>query len=133
VKVTNLTAERYAVTCNDRRLPLRSTGTHGEYVCGVRYRAWQPPRCLHPTIPVHTPLRFDLLDLASKLSLGGCIYNVAHPGGRNYDTFPVNANEAQARRAARFAEYGGTPGEMAIPKAESNPEFPSTLDLRRSF
>jgi uncharacterized protein (DUF2126 family)/transglutaminase-like putative cysteine protease len=132
VKVTNLTAERYAVTCNDRRLPLRSTGTHGEYVCGVRYRAWQPPRCLHPTIPVHTPLRFDLLDLASKLSLGGCIYNVAHPGGRNYDTFPVNANEAQARRAARFSEYGGTPGEMAIPKTESNPEFPSTLDLRRN-
>jgi len=131
VKVRNLTGERFAVTCNGRKLPLRPTGTHGEFVCGVRYRAWQPPKCLHPTIPVHTPLLFDLLDLSSGLSLGGCIYNVSHPGGRNYDTFPVNANEAQARRASRFSEYGGSTGQMEIPKAEVNPEFPTTLDLRR--
>lgn len=131
VRVRNLTQERFTVTCNGRRLPLRPTGTHGEFVCGVRYRAWQPPRCLHPTIGVHTPLRFDLLDLASKLSLGGCMYYVAHPGGRSYDTFPVNSNEAQGRRAARFAPYGGTTGWMWIPEVEVNPEFPTTLDLRR--
>ena len=133
VKVKNLTPEKQTITCNGRRLPLRSTGVHGEYVCGVRYRAWQPPRCLHPTIPVNTPLKFDLLDLSSKLSLGGCIYNVAHPGGRNYDTFPVNANEAQARRAARFSDYSGTTGKMEIPAPEPNPEFPTTLDMRRGY
>jgi uncharacterized protein (DUF2126 family) len=131
VKVRNLTTERYTLTCNGRALPLRSAGTQGEYVCGVRYRAWQPPRCLHPTIPVHAPLRFDLLHRSSLRSLGGCIYHVAHPGGRNYETFPVNANEAQARRAARFAPYGGTTGPIAQPRPESNPDFPFTLDLRR--
>ena len=131
VRVRNLVHERFILTCNGRRLPLRSTGTHGEFVCGVRYRAWQPPRCLHPNIPVHTPLRFDLLDLASQRSIGGCAYHVGHPGGRNYETFPVNANEAQARRAARFLAYSGTTGSMPIPQPEPNPEFPSTLDLRR--
>jgi len=131
VRVRNLTAERFRVTCNGRLLPLRSTGTHGEFVCGVRYRAWQPPRCLHPTIPVDTPLKFDLLDLSSNQSLGGCVYHVAHPGGRSYDIFPVNANEAQARRASRFSSYGGTTGIMIPPAPEPNPEFPTTLDLRR--
>ena len=131
VRVRNLTAERYTLTCNGRHVPLRSTGTHGDFVAGVRYRAWQPPRCLHPTITVHTPLRFDLLDKHSRLSLGGCLYHVAHPGGRNYETFPVNANEAEARRRARFFAYSGSPEPLPIPAPEPNPEFPTTLDLRR--
>ncbi len=131
VRVTGMVGERYCVTCNGRRLPLQSTGTHGDYVCGVRYRAWQPPRCLHPTIPVHTPLVFDLVDLAAGRSIGGCTYHVGHPGGRNYDTFAVNSNEAEARRRARFLAFGHTPGAMAVPPLEENPEFPATLDLRR--
>ena len=131
VRVTGLIGERYCVTCNGRRLPLQSTGTQGDYVCGVRYRAWQPPRCMHPTIPVHTPLVFDLVDLAAGRSLGGCTYHVGHPGGRNYDTFAVNSNEAEARRRARFLAFGHTPGAMTAPPVEENPEFPATLDLRR--
>mgnify|MGYP000246123060 CR=1 FL=1 len=131
VRVRGLTGEGNVVTCNGRRLPLQPTGVQGEYVCGVRFRAWQPPRCLHPTIPVHTPLVFDLFDLAAGRSVGGCTYYAGHPGGRTYDTFAVNSNEAEARRMARFLPFGHTPGPMPVPPAEENPEFPATLDLRR--
>ena len=130
VHVKGLVSERYTVTCNGRRLPLKPTGTHGEFVSGVRYRAWQPPHCLHPTIPVHSPLVVDLVDLTAGRSVGGCTYHVAHPGGRTYETFAVNSNEAEARRRARFFPFGHTPGVMNVAGVEENPEFPSTLDLR---
>ena len=130
VKVSGLTDSRHVVTCNGRQVPLHPTGVEGEYVAGVRYRAWQPPSCLHPTIGTHVPLVFDLVDRWMQRSLGGCVYHVAHPGGRSYDTFPVNANEAEGRRISRFFAIGHTPGSMPVPLPEKQADAPLTLDLR---
>ena len=131
VKVSGATPQRHLLTCNGHKVPLHPTGVQGEFVAAVRYRAWQPPSCLHPTIGVHTPLLFDLVDTWLGRSLGGCTYHVAHPGGRSYDTFPVNSYEAESRRAARFFKMGLTPGRRDNLAEETNPDFPLTLDLRR--
>jgi uncharacterized protein (DUF2126 family) len=131
VKVTGLAPDRYAITCNGVPLPLQKTGTVGEFVAGVRYRAWQPPSALHPTIGVHTPLTFDIVDRWMNRSLGGCQYHVMHPGGRNYTVFPVNAFEAESRRLERFFRIGHTPGTVKVGLPSIDPEFPFTLDLRK--
>lgn len=125
-------AKRHILTCNGRRVPLSPTETVGEMVGGVRFRAWRPPSCLHPTIAVHSPLTFELLDAWTERSLGGCTYHVVHPGGRSFDTFPVNALEAESRRAARFFPHGFTAGRFPIPPLEPNDAYPLTLDMRRS-
>ncbi len=131
VKARGLTPGRHAIACGGRALPLRPTGVHGESVAGLRYRAWQPPSCLHPTIGVHTPLVLDLYDTWSGRALAGCTYHVAHPAGRNYDAYPVNAFEAEARRIARFDPVGHTPGPYVLRVDPPHPEMPCTLDLRR--
>jgi uncharacterized protein (DUF2126 family)/transglutaminase-like putative cysteine protease len=134
VHVSGLNDSRYVVTCNGRALPLQSTGTMDEFAAGVRYKAWNPPSALHPSIGIHTPLTFDIVDTWMKRSLGGCQYYVAHPGGLNPDTFPVNSYEAESRRMSRFTAMGHTPGVMNVPPATINVaasrEFPFTLDLR---
>lgn len=159
IKITGLTDNRYILVCNGRGVPLKSTGTHGEYVAGIRYKAWQPWSALHPTIPVQSPLVFDIYDTWNKRSIGGCTYFVSHPGGRSYDVFPVNAYEAESRRISRFwnnnyeqfqepiytAQATGSSTTRVVlkgtdlqpkviptnPQDEINPEYPYTLDLRR--
>jgi len=130
VKIQGMTDSRHHLACNGRAVPLHPTGMQGEYVAGVRFRAWQPPECLHPTIGVHAPLTFDLVDGWNQRSIGGCTYHVSHPGGLNYQTLPVNAYEAESRRLTRFFKLGHTPGPMNIPRPERNADFPLTLDLR---
>jgi uncharacterized protein (DUF2126 family) len=139
VHVTGINPSRHTVTVNGKPLPLQPTGVVGEYVASVRYKAWNPPSSLHPSIGMHAPLTVDLVDTWMKRSLGGCQYHVVHPGGRSYDSFPVNAYEAESRRLARFFRMGHTPGAMKHlaalgPNAtlHASPEFPYTLDLRKA-
>ena len=130
VRVTGLNESRHVVTVNGRVLPLQPTGVTGEFVAGVRYKAWNPPSSLHPSIRAHAPLTFDLVDTWMNRSMGGAQYHVAHPGGRAHEDFPVNAYAAEGRRLARFVAMGHTPGEIRVKPEERNPNFPFTLDLR---
>ncbi len=131
LKVTGLASDRYVLTCNSQPVPLRPTGRVGEFVAGVRYRAWQPPSCLHPTIGVDAPLVFDLVDTWMQRSLGGCQYHVMHAGGRSFDSFPINAYEAESRRLARFFRMGHSPNKVHVASLLPNSEHPFVLDLRR--
>jgi uncharacterized protein (DUF2126 family) len=154
VKLSNFNNDRYVLLCNGCRVPLKATATKGEFVCGIRYRAWQPPSALHPTIGIDTPLVFDIVDGWNRRSIGGCTYHVIHPGGRSYDVFPVNSYEAESRRTSRFNDFGHTPDvlttiqnefrgeehfitadrkpyEVDPPEIEVNKEYPLTLDIRQ--
>ena len=132
VKISGMTEDRHVLHCNGRRVPLRPTGRKGEFVAGVRFKAWQPPSGLHPTIGVHTPLVFDIFDTWNRRAIGGCTYYSGHPGGRHNETFPVNANEAESRRIARFRDIGHTPGAYEPVEEETTHDYPYTLDLRRT-
>lgn len=134
LKVDGLTEGRHVVTCNGAVVPLAATDIPGTFIAGVRFKAWQPPSGLHPTIGVDSPLTFDVIDLWSRRSLGGCRYHVIHQGGLSYDSFPINANEAESRRQSRFEKIGHTPGDV-VPedfRIREHREYPLTLDLRRA-
>ncbi|NBC23878.1 MAG: IMP dehydrogenase [Gammaproteobacteria bacterium] len=130
VRVTGFDRERYLITCNREAVPLTATDRVGEFVGGVRFRAWQPAASLHPTITVDAPLTFDLYDRWNGRAVAGCTYHVAHPGGRNFEHFPVNANEAESRRLSRFQPFGHSDGHFPEPVLRPAAEFPTTLDLR---
>ncbi|MGB0905778.1 MAG: transglutaminase family protein, partial [Mangrovicoccus sp.] len=131
VKLTTSDPERYTVCCNGRRVPMTRTGENGVSVGAVRYKAWQAPLSMHPVVPIHVPLTLDIYDNWSNRAIAGCTYHVSHPGGRNYDTFPINSNEAESRRLSRFFQHGHTPGLYLPPQELVHPEYPMTLDLRR--
>jgi uncharacterized protein (DUF2126 family) len=130
VKATSMVGTRYQILCNGIPVPMHNTGSVGEYVAGIRYRAWQPPQCLQPTIGVHTPLVIDIYDTWNEKTVAGCTYHVSHPGGRSHETFPVNSYEAESRRLSRFFPFGHTPGKFEVPPLAKSREFPFTLDLR---
>jgi uncharacterized protein (DUF2126 family) len=125
-----VTESRYVVTCNGRQVPLVPSGEPGQAVAGVRYRARRLSATLHPTIPVHSPLVFDIIDRWKDRSIGRCIYHTGPPDGRKYTARPANAKEAEERLLERFQESSQTLGPMVAPEQESNPIFPLTLDLR---
>jgi len=131
IAVSGLAPDRYAVTCNGRRVPMPPAGQVGEFVGAVRYRAWQPPSALHPTIGIHAPLTFDLFDTWMGRSIGGCQYHVTNPGGLSHEVFPINSYEAESRRLVRFFRMGHTPGAMRVAPETVDQEFPFTLDLRK--
>ncbi|MGL4395211.1 MAG: DUF2126 domain-containing protein [Hyphomicrobium sp.] len=131
LKASGIIGDRFVVTCNGRRVPLAATGVVGEAVAGVRYRAWWPPSALHPNVPTHVPLTFDIVDTWSGRAIAGCRYHVSHPGGRSFDVFPVNMYEAEGRRLSRYESLGHTAGPLQPPPIEINADYPLTLDLRR--
>ncbi len=159
VSLEGFNVERYKLLCNQVDIPLTSTAVQGKFVAGIRYKAWNPPSALHPTVGVDVPLVFDIYDTWNERSIGGCTYHVAHPGGRNYDTFPVNSYEAEGRRISRFWDFNHsirqrTPiinpatspegsyryvEKMEVPtqhieikRVPENQDYPNTVDLRRS-
>ncbi len=130
LEVRGINESRHIITCNGRRVPLTQTKEQGLQVAGIRFKAWSQPSSLHPNLPENVPLVFDLLDTQQQRSLGGCTYHATHPGGRHYETFPVNENEADGRRLSCFEAIGHTPGPKQSPPTERNVDFPHTLDLR---
>ena len=130
--MTGLAPDRYALTCNGRRIPLRPTGTVGEFVAGVRYKAWAPPSALHPLIPAHAPLIFDLVDTWMNRSMGGAQYHVAHPGRPQLRHLPGERLRVGEPAPGAICQNGPHAGPRHDLRPETpNPEFPFTLDLRK--
>ena len=129
-RVTNWVPERFLLAANGVAVPLQPTGRAGEFVGGIRFKAWDPPSALHPSVRAQAPLVLDVQDRWTGRSLGGLAHHVAHPGGRAYEDFPVNANAAEARRRSRFFAMGHAPGARVVAEPRASLEHPCTLDLR---
>jgi uncharacterized protein (DUF2126 family) len=130
VLVDGLTDSRHLLGVAGQAVPLTPTGRSGQYVAGIRYKAWKPPSSLHPTLAVNVPLQFDVYDTWNRRAIGGCTYHVAHPGGRAYDSYPTNGLEAESRRMARFSPFGHRTGTFDLSTPSITREYPMTLDLR---
>jgi uncharacterized protein (DUF2126 family) len=111
-------------------VPLQLSGEPGIAVAGVRFRARRLSASLHPTVPVHAPLVFNLIDCLKEHSIGQCTYHVGPPDGRVHASVPLNAGEAEERRRERFQVATPALIPMAAPAEEINRLFPMTLDLR---
>ena len=131
IMINGFVPERYAVAANGYKTPMRATGTSGEFVGGVRFKAWDPASAMHPTAAATPKVTIDVVDQHNDKSVFGCMYFVSHPGGMAYEHFPVNAREAQARRLSRFWPQGHSQGTLRVAEPIPSPEFPYTLDLRR--
>ncbi|MFN3193270.1 MAG: DUF2126 domain-containing protein [Aureliella sp.] len=132
VKLDNFDPTQLALICNGYRVPVHAMSQPGTFVAGIRFRAWQPPRCLHPTIGIHAPLHFELVELSRLKSIGGCTYYVVDPAGRGTDRFPINSLEAESRRGARFdarALTGGFIDLPNIPAPSLDFSYPITMDM----
>ncbi len=132
IKIQDFNEERYVITCNGVQVPLTKTNVEGEYVSGIRYKAWQPWSALHPTIKVDTPLTFDIIDKWNTRSVGGFNYFVSHPGGRSYDSFPVNSYEAESRRINRYWDFNHSQGEVTPMEAKITGETNSVFAVEAS-
>jgi len=122
--------DRYAVLCNGHRVPMRSTGTAGDYVGGVRFRARSTQTAPHPALAPHAPLVFQVLDTWQQTFLGGAIYHVQPPSGEPDQTLPESFEEARSRLTERFVPLQRGTFPDTIPPLILHPDTPMTLDLR---
>ena len=148
VELTGLTPTHHILVCNGRRVPLQPTRTRGRFLAGVRYKAWNPPSSLHPTLwPVYS-LVFDLLDARTGEVLGGCTWFPARPSLVGFSAAPAPVASGEPERephyrpqaavlppwspGGRFLPFGSGARKMPVPEAPwAGSRYKQVLDLVR--